>query len=206
MMYFRTSIAAIVAILSLSIVGISVSAVSDSKKKEDKKPVIVTVAEGDTLTMIGEKNNSTYERIFFANSQITDPDIINPGDQVRIPFPDEELSPRAIPANYIPVAVASNNISQPTYSYTSPTANYVAGDGSVWDKLAQCEAGGNWATNTGNGYSGGLQFSPGTWAANGGSGSAASASREEQIAVAERVQASQGWGAWPSCSAKLGLR
>jgi LysM repeat protein len=76
---------------------------------------------------------------------------------------------------------------------------------STWDALAQCESSGNWAINTGNGYAGGLQFSPTTWAAYGGTGSAADASPEQQIAVAERVQASQGWGAWPSCSAKLGL-
>ncbi|WP_144764754.1 transglycosylase family protein [Curtobacterium sp. 9128] len=80
-----------------------------------------------------------------------------------------------------------------------------AADGSTWDALAQCESGGNWAINTGNGYSGGLQFTQGTWAANGGTGSPASASRETQIAVAEHVLASQGWGAWPACSAKLGL-
>ncbi|MGM9472569.1 transglycosylase family protein [Pseudarthrobacter sp. YS3] len=76
---------------------------------------------------------------------------------------------------------------------------------STWDALAQCESGGNWATNTGNGYTGGLQFSSTTWAAYGGTGSAADASREQQIAVAEQVQAAQGWGAWPSCAAQLGL-
>ena len=75
----------------------------------------------------------------------------------------------------------------------------------VWDSLAQCESSGNWAINSGNGYAGGLQFSPSTWAAYGGTGSAANASREQQIAVAERVQAGQGWGAWPACAAKLGL-
>lgn len=77
--------------------------------------------------------------------------------------------------------------------------------GTVWDSLAQCESSGNWGINSGNGYAGGLQFSPSTWAAYGGTGSAANASREQQIAVAEKVQAGQGWGAWPSCSAKLGL-
>jgi resuscitation-promoting factor RpfB len=77
--------------------------------------------------------------------------------------------------------------------------------GGVWDKLAQCEAGGNWAANTGNGYYGGLQFLPKTWNAFGGSGMPHTASREEQIAVAERVQSSQGWGAWGGCSRKLGL-
>ncbi|MCV7121797.1 transglycosylase family protein [Mycobacterium lacus] len=68
-----------------------------------------------------------------------------------------------------------------------------------WDAIAQCESGGNWSINTGNGYSGGLQFTAGTWRANGGTGSAASASREEQIRVAENVLRSQGIGAWPVC-------
>ncbi|AMM18832.1 transglycosylase [Frondihabitans sp. PAMC 28766] len=76
---------------------------------------------------------------------------------------------------------------------------------STWQALAQCESGGNWAINTGNGYYGGLQFTQGTWAANGGTGSPAAASEATQISVAERVLASQGWGAWPACSAKLGL-
>ncbi len=78
--------------------------------------------------------------------------------------------------------------------------------GSVWDQLAQCESGGNWAINTGNGYYGGLQFSLSTWRAYGGTGMPHENSREQQIAVAERVQAAQGWGAWPSCTRKLGLR
>ena len=73
-----------------------------------------------------------------------------------------------------------------------------------WDAVAACESGGNWSTNTGNGYSGGLQFSASTWRAYGGSGSPADASRSEQIAVAEKVKASQGMGAWPVCSKKAG--
>ena len=84
------------------------------------------------------------------------------------------------------------------------TAN--AAPGLDWDALAQCEASGNWAANTGNGYYGGLQFLPRTWTAFGGTGMPHQASREEQIAVAQRVQASQGWGAWGGCSSKLGLR
>jgi len=78
--------------------------------------------------------------------------------------------------------------------------------GSVWDKLAQCESGGNWSINTGNGYYGGLQFSLSTWRAYGGSGMPHEASREEQIRIAKKVQASDGWGAWPACTSKLGLR
>ena len=68
-----------------------------------------------------------------------------------------------------------------------------------WDAIAACESGGNWGISTGNGYSGGLQFTPSTWHANGGSGSASGASREEQIRVAENVLHSQGIGAWPVC-------
>jgi len=71
-----------------------------------------------------------------------------------------------------------------------------------WDAIARCESGGNWSISTGNGYYGGLQFTPGTWHANGGSGSAANASREEQIRVAENVLHSQGIGAWPVCGSR----
>jgi hypothetical protein len=79
-------------------------------------------------------------------------------------------------------------------------------NGSVWDRLAQCESGGNWGIDTGNGYYGGLQFSAGTWTAYGGTGAANNASREQQIAIAEKVLAKQGWNAWPACSKKLGLQ
>lgn len=70
---------------------------------------------------------------------------------------------------------------------------------SVWDRVAACESGGNWHINTGNGYYGGLQFTMGTWHANGGSGSPQHASREEQIRVAENVLHTQGIRAWPVC-------
>jgi hypothetical protein len=80
-----------------------------------------------------------------------------------------------------------------------------ASDGE-WDQVARCESGGNWAINTGNGYQGGLQFSPGTWSSHGGSEYAPAAhlaTKQEQIAVAERVLASQGKGAWPVCGGPL---
>jgi uncharacterized protein YabE (DUF348 family) len=84
----------------------------------------------------------------------------------------------------------------------APAANY-AGGSSAWDRIAACESGGNWAANTGNGYYGGLQFTLGTWAAYGGSGRPDQASREAQIAVAERVRAAEGgYGAWPVCGAR----
>ncbi|HEY2502327.1 MAG TPA: transglycosylase family protein [Mycobacterium sp.] len=68
-----------------------------------------------------------------------------------------------------------------------------------WDAIAQCESGGNWGISTGNGFSGGLQFTSSTWHANGGSGSPSNASREEQIRVAENVLHTQGIHAWPVC-------
>jgi hypothetical protein len=83
----------------------------------------------------------------------------------------------------------------------------ISGD-AVWDQLARCESGGNWAINTGNGYYGGLQFSLSTWQAYGGGAYAPRpdlATREEQIAVAERLRAARGYSPWPACSRKLGL-
>jgi len=80
-----------------------------------------------------------------------------------------------------------------------------AASGNVWDRVAQCESGGNWSINTGNGFYGGLQFTLQTWHAFGGSGMPNQASRSQQIAVAQRVLASQGPGAWPVCSVKAGL-
>lgn len=90
---------------------------------------------------------------------------------------------------------------------TKPGAPYVP-PGSVWDRLAECEATGNWAINTGNGFYGGVQFDQNTWDRWGGQEYAPRAdlaTREEQIAIATKTQAAQGWGAWPSCSSKLGL-
>lgn len=87
------------------------------------------------------------------------------------------------------------------------TGNAAAADSGVWDRIAQCESGGNWHINTGNGYYGGLQFSGSTWRAYGGTAYAATAdgaSKSQQISVATKVQGAQGWGAWPTCSARAG--
>ncbi|WP_018599234.1 transglycosylase family protein [Mycobacterium sp. 155] len=88
-----------------------------------------------------------------------------------------------------------------SFGLSTPTA---AADTVNWDAIAACESGGNWSTDTGNGAYGGLQFKPATWAAHGGVGSPATASREEQIRVAENVLATQGLGAWPKCGAQGG--
>ncbi|QBJ94761.1 resuscitation-promoting factor rpfe [Rhodococcus sp. ABRD24] len=98
------------------------------------------------------------------------------------------------------IVVATGALVAAPLAIGSGTANAASGD---WDSVAQCESGGNWGANTGNGYYGGLQFSAGTWSAHGGSGLPHNNSREEQIRVAESVLASQGSGAWPSCSQYL---
>jgi uncharacterized protein YabE (DUF348 family) len=82
-------------------------------------------------------------------------------------------------------------------------------NGGTWDALSRCEAGGNWAINTGNGFFGGVQFDQNTWERNGGlryAQRADLATREEQIAIAEVTRVRQGWGAWPTCSGRLGVR
>lgn len=97
-----------------------------------------------------------------------------------------------------PVAPKQQIIVQPDFSAPN----------SVWDGIAQCESGGNWNINTGNGFYGGVQFAPGTWLNMGGgvyAPTADLATKEQQIEIAEKVLAVSGWGAWPGCAAKLGL-
>jgi len=126
----------------------------------------------------------TY-KVFFRNGHITHRKVVS----------SDVLSE---PVSRI-VAVGTKDPAPP-----APTTNYASG-GTVWDSIAQCESGGNWAANTGNGYYGGLQFTLSTWHAYGGSGYPNEASRETQIAVAERVRAAEGgYGAWPVCGAQYG--
>ena len=103
-------------------------------------------------------------------------------------------------------AILAGGIATGGAALATPAA--VAAPVSAWDQVAQCESGGDWHINTGNGYYGGLQFAAGTWNGFGGgefAPTADKASRIEQIYVAEKVLAQQGWGAWPACSASLGL-
>lgn len=101
-----------------------------------------------------------------------------------------------------PVALAGTAMAAPSAS-ASPQSN------ATWDRLAKCESTSNWDADTGNGFKGGLQFTDSTWKRFGGkeyASSADQASREEQIAVAKKVQDEQGWKAWPTCTKKLGMR
>jgi LysM repeat protein len=173
----------------------------EEAKKQEKK--FVEIKPGDYLSKIAKENNTTYPRLFDANPQVTNPDLIYPGDKLRIPSANEKLESRA------PAPVKPSNPQPSTKKRTSSAPQVSApavADGGVWDRLAQCEAGGNWSINTGNGYYGGLQFTLGSWRAVGGSGYPHQASREEQIARGKMLQARQGWGAWPACTSKLGIR
>lgn len=112
-----------------------------------------------------------------------------------------------------PTTSPPTTVPAPTTTHTHPPTTKPAptpakASGSVWDRLAQCESGANWSLPHGT-YSGGLQFAHSTWTSHGGLQYAVHAhlaSRAQQIAVAERVLASSGWGAWPGCASKLGLR
>ena len=105
------------------------------------------------------------------------------------------------------IGIAAAAVMIPLVFATSAQAGPMRQD--PWDLLAKCESSGNWSIDTGNGYYGGLQFSPGTWQSYGGGAYAATAdhaTRAQQIAIAEKVLRAQGWKAWPTCSRKLGLR
>jgi hypothetical protein len=190
--------------------------------------VIHIVEQGESLAEIateyGYEADDAWRRIFDANPEIENPDLIFVDLELRVPAADETLEARDLPLPPPPAVVESSRSSArgsrsgsaagrtqtaaPQAAAPQAAAPSVAGAG-VWDRLAACESGGNWSINTGNGYSGGLQFHPGTWAAFGGTAYAPSAhlaTKSQQIEIAQRVQAGQGWGAWPACSRKIGLR
>ena len=175
-------------------------------------PQNVVVQDGDYLTKIAIDHNTTYLRLFYANTNIADPDLIFPGDAVRIPDTSETLAARELvssaPAEVKQqVAVNPATDTQAVIPAAQPAAVAApsVGDGSVWDRIAACESGGNWAIDTGNGFYGGLQFTLSSWQAVGGSGYPNQASREEQIARGAMLQARQGWNAWPVCSHRAGV-
>ena len=202
------------------VAGSSPAHAQQSQNNSTQQSKVVKVQAGDYLAKIAAENNTTYPRLYDANLNIKDPDIIFPGESLRVPAPNEKLPSRAAPEDKAPAAPVKatsqapaakpvpKTKAQPRTVQPKPNPAPVAysSDGSVWDRLAQCESGGNWSINTGNGYYGGLQFSLASWRGVGGSGYPHQASRAEQISRAEALKARQGWGAWPACSSKLGLR
>jgi hypothetical protein len=172
-----------------------------------------TVRPGDTLSDIARQeygSRADWPALWWTNRhQIGNPDAIVAGQKLRLStwHPHKAWVRRAAMAAAGPALAPASAAMQSQTPSSVPVAasSYPASSGGVnWSAIAACESGGNWSTNTGNGFSGGLQFSQGTWDAYGGgqySSSAAGASESQQIAVAQRVLAGQGIGAWPVCGA-----
>ena len=177
------------------------------------------VKSGDTLSRIaGRQGLGSWRPLWDANPSIKNPNLIFPGQRLTIPSGSGPVRHRSFSTGHSSVQHSqrvstvhrSSSHSSTTRrhhrSSSSTRSSGAVASGSVWDRLAQCESGGNWSINTGNGFYGGLQFTQSSWRAAGGSGSPQNASRSEQIRVAQHLQQMQGWGAWPTCSRKVGLR
>ena len=157
------------------------------------------------------KVNGKVRRDKLVDTKILDrpnPRVVVYGTKDR-PEPEPAPAPAPQPSSSSSSSSGSGSSGGSSSSPSSPPATNYASGSSTWDALAQCESGGNWAINTGNGYYGGLQFSSSTWQAYGGGAYASTAnlaSREQQIAIAEKVRAATGgYGSWPACSQSLGL-
>jgi transglycosylase-like protein/LysM domain-containing protein len=167
-----------------------------------------TVKPGDTLSNIARQvygSRADWPALWWTNRhQVSNPDAIVAGQRLRLStwHPHKAWLVRAAMAAVAPSPAAP---AQSPSSLPVATTSYPVYSGGVnWGAIAACESGGNWSTSTGNGFYGGLQFAEGTWLAYGGgryAQTAAGASQAQQIAVAERVLAAQGIGAWPVCGA-----
>ena len=169
-------------------------------------PASYTVQQGDTLSVIAAHaygNAADWPAVWWANRhQVPNPNVIAAGQRLQLPASGQvpTLMARAAQAA-IPARSAA---SAPAAAAPVSTAAPASSGGANWSAIAACESGGNWSANTGNGFYGGLQFSEQTWLGYGGGQYASSANlatAAQQIAVAERVLAGQGIGAWPVCGA-----
>ncbi len=156
----------------------------------------VTLEEGDTVEPGLETELSSGLQVAVTRAPEPEPE----------PEPEPKPEPKKTESTSTKASAEPKASSTPKASSAPKESAAASSNSSVWDALAQCESGGNWSINSGNGYYGGLQFSLQTWRAYGGTGMPHEASKAEQIAVAEKIKAGQGWGAWPACSSKLGLR
>jgi hypothetical protein len=170
-----------------------------------------TVRSGDTLSEIAAHEYgraADWPALWWVNRhQVPNPGMITVGQRLQVPAWHRvrpwlaRAALAAVPAP-APAAAPAAVVSAPSGGVSAPAVG--TSGGVNWAAIAACESGGNWGTNTGNGFYGGLQFTQGTWMANGGgqyASSADQATAAQQIAVANRVLASQGIGAWPVCGA-----
>jgi Transglycosylase-like domain/LysM domain len=177
-------------------------------------PASYTVQQGDSLSAIAAHTYgkaADWPAVWWVNRhQVANPNLITAGQRLRLPASGQvpawmaRAAQAAIPAP--PPAPAAVSIPQASPSAAAPlsTAAPASSGGANWSAIAACESGGNWSASTGNGFYGGLQFTEQTWLGYGGgqyASSANQATKAQQIAVAERVLAGQGIGAWPTCGA-----
>jgi len=173
-----------------------------------------TVKQGDTLSAIAAHaygKAADWPAVWWTNRhQVPNPNVIAAGQRLRMPASGQVSAwmardaQAAIPAPSAPVAAASVPQAAPAAAASVSTAAPASSGGANWSAIAACESGGNWSANTGNGFYGGLQFTEQTWLGYGGGQYASSANQAtaaQQIAVAQRVLAGQGIGAWPVCGA-----
>jgi len=178
-------------------------------------PASYTVRPGDSLSAIAAHAYGTtadWPAVWWANRhQVANPNMIAAGQRLHLPASGRVpswMARAAMAATSAGSAPAAASASAPQAEPAAPVqatpAAPASSGGANWSAIAACESGGNWSANTGNGFYGGLQFTQQTWLAYGGGQYAASAnlaSPAEQIAVAQRVLAAQGIGAWPVCGA-----
>jgi hypothetical protein len=174
-------------------------------------PAHYTVKAGDTLSSIARHEYGSaraWPALWWVNRhKVHNPQMIRVGQRLALSswHPRKAwLDRAALAATPAPAPAPPASAAAPVAGSTGTWSAPAPSGGVNWSAIAACESGGNWGTNTGNGFYGGLQFTEGTWLANGGGQYAPSAnlaSPAEQIAVAERVLASQGIGAWPVCGA-----
>lgn len=177
-------------------------------------PASYTVQQGDSLSAIAAHTYgkaADWPAVWWVNRhQVANPNLITAGQRLRLPASGQvpawmaraaqAATPAPPPA---PAAVSVTQASPPAAAPVSTAAPASSG-GANWSAIAACESGGNWSASTGNGFYGGLQFTEQTWLGYGGgqyASSANQATKAQQIAVAERVLAGQGIGAWPTCGA-----
>jgi LysM repeat protein len=177
-------------------------------------PASYTVQQGDSLSAIAAHTYgkaADWPAVWWVNRhQVANPNLITAGQRLRLPASSQvpawmaRAAQAAIPAP--PPAPAAVSVTQPSppAAASVSTAAPASSGGANWSAIAACESGGNWSASTGNGFYGGLQFTEQTWLGYGGgqyASSANQATKAQQIAVAERVLAGQGIGAWPTCGA-----
>jgi hypothetical protein len=167
-----------------------------------------TVKPGDTLSTIARHEYgkaADWAAVWWANRhQIADPNLITAGQRLRLPAAHKVRRFIRAAQTAAQAAAPAPASAAPAGPATTASPSALPSGSANWAAIAACESGGNWSANTGNGFYGGLQFTAGTWLGYGGGQYASSANLAtpaEQIAVAERVLAGQGIGAWPVCGA-----